>query len=264
MSNVSRGSSRGHDKPMEQHPASGGGAGTNVTPTTPAPAQPVPPSPDAGKSQPRPRAEALPHAPARPGRQAAVVVAVAGLFLVSAVAGLWYGWGQAAPGRGTGASWTVLFRADDPSVWDTRSKGKKFAVPLDEAPADFRYLRLRRMDTGEALILPLTRDQLQNDKPPTSDVGFWWNGTAKFDWEGRHLGIAQAPRHRFPAPKGMIGVMTEGWDAFTGSGFGHKCFVNDKQYYCWRGQEIPRTVYEIAVTDGPLSPEEKRCLVSKP
>jgi hypothetical protein len=29
----------------------------------------------------------------------------------------------------------------------------------------------------------------------------------------------------------------------------------------WRGQEIPRTVFEIAVSDGPLSPDEKRCLL---
>jgi hypothetical protein len=160
--------------------------------------------------------------------------------------------------------WTVLFRADDPSVWDTDSKRtKKFAIPLERAPDDIRYLRLRRMDTGEDLILPITNEQLQNGKPPTREVGSWWNGTAKEDWKGRHLGIAEAPRHKFPAPKGMIGIMTEGWDAFGGSGFGHKCFVNDKQYYCWRGEEIPKTVFEVAVTDGPLTTEEKRSLVKK-
>ena len=83
-------------------------------------------------------------------------------------------------------------------------------------------------------------------------------------WKGRHLGIVQGPRHKFPAPRGMIVMMTEGWDAFAGSGFGHKCFVNDGQYYCWRGKEIRRTVFEVSVTDGPLSAAEKRCLVSRP
>jgi hypothetical protein len=58
--------------------------------------------------------------------------------------------------------------------------------------------------------------------------------------------------------------MHDGWDGFAGSGFGHKYGFNDDQCYCWRGKEIPRTVIEIAVSDGPLSPEEKRCLVSKP
>jgi hypothetical protein len=164
------------------------------------------------------------------------------------------------------ASWTILFRADDPSAWDKDAKGatgEQIAIPLKFAPDKFRYLRLRRMDTGEALILPLTPDQLQNGKPGAAEAAFWWNGTAKEEWKGRHLGIVQAPRHKWPVPKGMIAVMNDGWDGFAGSGFGHKCFKDDAQYYCWRGKEIPRTVFEIAVSDGPLSPEEKRCLVSK-
>jgi len=156
------------------------------------------------------------------------------------------------------AKWTILFRSDDPALWDTDTKGK--AIPLDAAPAKFQFLRLRRMDTGDALILPIDPEDLTNGKPDP-EARYWWNGTAKKDWEGRHLGIVQAPRHKFPAPQNMIGVMTEGWDAFTGAGFGHKCFVNDKQYYCWRGKEIRKTVFEIAVSDGPLSPEEKRLLL---
>jgi hypothetical protein len=163
------------------------------------------------------------------------------------------------------ARWTLLFRSDDPSMWDTESReGENVAFPLSLAPDTFRYLRLRRMDTGEALILPLSSDELKNGKPPSSEEDFWWNGTAKKDWKGRHLGIAQGPRYKFPAPKDMIHVMTEGWDGFTGSGFGHKCFVNDKQYYCWRGEEIDKTVFEIAVSDGPLGPEEKRILLTQP
>jgi hypothetical protein len=181
-------------------------------------------------------------------------------------------WGQAPadnpdakPARG---SWTVLFRSDDPSLWDRDAKdaqGQQIAIPLKFAPASFRYLRLRRMDTGEALILPLTPDQLQNGKPPKSDDGFWWNGSAKDEYKGRHLGIVQGPCYKFPAPNGMIAVMTTaGWEAYAGSGFGNKAFANDAQYYCWRGKEIPRTAFEIAVSDAPLTPEEKRSLVSAP
>ncbi|HEY1379964.1 MAG TPA: hypothetical protein VGF55_24390, partial [Gemmataceae bacterium] len=81
---------------------------------------------------------------------------------------------------------------------------------------------------------------------------------------GCHLGIVQGPRHPFPSPKGLIGVMTENWDLFTGSGFGHKCAVNDKQYYCWKGREIHKTPFEIAVSDGPLSPFERRSLLTQP
>jgi hypothetical protein len=162
------------------------------------------------------------------------------------------------------ARWVVLFQSDDPSVWNTDCRGAKFAIPLRLAPVNTRYLRLRRLDTREALILPITRDQLDNEKLPTREIGYWWNGTAKDEWKGRHLGIAQGPRYKFPTHRGMIHVMTEGWDGFTGSGFGHKCFSNDKQYYCWRGKEIPRTFFQIAVTSEPLTPEEGRCLLARP
>jgi hypothetical protein len=194
---------------------------------------------------------------------------VAGLLLLSTVGivavGVRYACGQsqAATQHATApAKWTILFHSDDPSVWDTDNKGRKFAVPLQCAPADMCYLRLRRMDTGEALILPLSYAELRNGEPPSPAGGSWWNGTATKEWHGGHLGIAQVPRHRFPAPKDLIGVMSERLEFFSGSGFGHKCFVNDKQYYCWRGKEIPRTFFEVAVTEGPLSPQEKRCLVS--
>jgi hypothetical protein len=182
-------------------------------------------------------------------------------------AGLWHARGQEPAGKKDGvdaeAKWTVLFHSDDPSVWNTNSKGKNFAIRLSRAPEEFRYLRLRRMDTGEALILRVSPNDLDNDKPPNGEAKYWWNGSAKKDSEGRHLGIVEAPRHKFPVPKGMIGVMTDGWDAYTGSGFGHKCFVNDKQYYVWRGQEIKKTVFEIAVTDGTLTPEEKRRILPR-
>jgi hypothetical protein len=212
----------------------------------------------------QPGAEKIPPRPAC-GRRlrrrvaAALVLCAGGL----AMAGLRSAWGQdGAPKQGdtdAPARWTILFRADNPALWNTRAKGK--AIPLTQAPAKVRYLRLRRMDTGEALILPITRELLWNGTPKTPDVGHWWNGTAKLDWKGRHLGIAQAPRHKFPAPHGMIAVMTENWDAWTGSGFGNKAFVNDGQYYCWRGTEIPRTAFEIAVSEGPLSKAERRSLV---
>jgi hypothetical protein len=259
---------------------SAGGAGADVNPDEPLtalPAEPLDDEPltalpaepldDDGASRPRTRATARPAAPARSKRRVPPIVWVAGLFLLFAasfavslaVAGL-----RSAGSQADAERWTVLFRADDPSVWDTDSTGKKFAVPLRQAPATFRYLRLRRMDTEEALVLPLTPDQLRNGKPPARGADFWWNGTAKEDWKGQHLGIVQAPRYKFPVPHGMIAVMTENWDAFTGSGFGHKAFVNDRQYYCWRGKEIPRTVFEIAVSDGPLTKDEERCLLTEP
>src|SRR5262245_65565933 len=74
--------------------------------------------------------------------------------------------------------WTILFRTDDPSLWDTDAKnaeGEQIAIPLKFAPASFRYVRLRRMDTWEEQILPLTPSQLRNGKPGAKDEVTWWN-----------------------------------------------------------------------------------------
>ena len=166
------------------------------------------------------------------------------------------------------AKWTVLFRSDDAAVWGKNARnrqGQQVAIPLRFAPENMRYLRLRRMDTGEAQILPMGIEQLENSKPGGKEDVFWWNGSAVHGWGGLHLGIVQSPRYKWPElPKAKIFVMNEGWDGFLGSGFGHKCGMNDGQYYCWRGKEIRRTVFEIAVSAGPLDPTEKRDLVAVP
>jgi hypothetical protein len=57
-------------------------------------------------------------------------------------------------------------------------------------------------------------------------------------------------------PTGDISVDNEGLDGFHGSGFGHKINVAGMQGYTWKGQEIPRTTFEIAVTADPLTEEE--------
>jgi hypothetical protein len=158
--------------------------------------------------------------------------------------------------------WTVLFRSDDPAVWNTRSQGAKLAIPLREAPALIHYLRLRRMDSAEMLIIPVTRDQLDTGKVPQGDQGYCWNGTSKNEYGGRHLGIAQGPRLKWLTHKGTVSVFDDGWDAFAGSGFGHTHHEEEKgQSYSWRGQPIGRTVFEIAVTAEQLTAEEKICLL---
>ena len=164
--------------------------------------------------------------------------------------------------KGGEERWTVLFRSDDPRLWNTDCNGKDYAIALRRAPATIHYLRLRRMDTREMLILPLSRAQLDKATHPAEPKGYSWNGTSKEEEGARHLGIAVAPRHRFPIPRNMITLMNDGWDGWGGSGFGHQAF-NDRtgQYYAWKGQQIPRTVFEIAVTDKPLTAEEERCLL---
>ena len=166
------------------------------------------------------------------------------------------------PNKGGEERWTVLFRSDDPRLWNTDCDGKDYAIALRRAPAIIRFVRLRRMDTKEMLVLPLSRAQLDKATHPAEPKGYSWNGTAIEAEGARHLGIAVAPRHPFPIPRNMITLMNDGWDGWGGSGFGHQAF-NDRtgQYFAWRGEQIPRTVFEIAVTDQTLTAEEERCLL---
>ncbi len=162
--------------------------------------------------------------------------------------------GEAAPIR----DWMVLFRSDDPSVWNTDSPGDKFAVPLRRVPLSIRFLRLKRMDTGAMLILPISHKQLLREDKPEPAEGCWWNGTAADGWGGRHLGLVQAP----PLPLAEKGtILVSNHNFFTGSGFGHKMGVDDRQYCCWQGKEVPRITFEIAVTPNPLTEAEKRILM---
>jgi serine/threonine protein kinase len=154
--------------------------------------------------------------------------------------------------------WTILFRSDDPSIWNKASPDRNnFAAPVRRAHRAIRYLRLKRMDTGDYLVLPIRRDQLDRAPQPMPDTGHAWNGTALLSYNARNLGIAQAPRHRWPNHRGVLSVTSQGWDAFSGSGFCGKCQFNDGQHYCWQTKEIPKTVFEIAVSAGPLSAEEQ-------
>jgi hypothetical protein len=68
-------------------------------------------------------------------------------------------------------------------------------------------------------------------------------------------------RHRtrgHPAHTQPGGIGDRGW------GFGYRSFLNDQQGYTWAGEPIAPTVFEIAVTAGPLSLAERKLLLAQP
>ena len=160
------------------------------------------------------------------------------------------------PGR-----WRVLFRSKKPELWNTNTQdGDEFALPLRSTPEDTKYLRLRRLDTGEAIIIPMSRVRVGRVDPPGRRTR--WNGEGKDEHGGYHLGIAEGPVARFTEGEGTIGVLMDGWDANPGSGFGHAHHVeNGGQRYTWKGKEIPATAFEVAVTTGELTEAERAWLV---
>lgn len=161
--------------------------------------------------------------------------------------------------------WIVVFRGRDPGRWNTASGGSTFAVLLAAVPADIAFVRLKRLDTGDALIVPTTRDGLGRtvSAASTPTLWAWWCGSkAEFN-DALHVGIAEGPllRHDDPAMRRKFVVQPELADGFTGSGFGHVANSGGwRQAYGWRGEIIAPTDFEIAVVRGPLFDEEKTLL----
>jgi len=149
--------------------------------------------------------------------------------------------------------WTILFRSADPTHWNTAVReADAYAVPLEKAPADMAYLRMRNAD-GDYVIIPLKRDELQKHV-----------GRHTYGWEGRniamhkahHLGIYVKSMPR--KAKGSIDVSQVTNASWTGYGFGNRVRMDDRQGYAWEGKPAGHSVFEIAVTAGPLTEEERK------
>jgi hypothetical protein len=168
-------------------------------------------------------------------------------------------------------NWTILFRSDDPGYWDTPGNAANYAIPLFRAPAGIRYVRLKRMDTGEAIITPITASRLR--APPNHGMGVppgappvaptsvsVWMGTNAVENGARHLGVIEGGELGIGA---AVAIETEDMP-YGGSGFGHKRGVEGAgQRFAWKRQEIAKTVFEISVTAAELADDEKPLLVNR-
>lgn len=155
--------------------------------------------------------------------------------------------------------WTILFRSQDPTHWNARvDAGGSFAVPLSAAPAGVRFLRLLRASDDAFVIVPMTNAQLDG-KGPVSDR-FGWAGEPFHQWNAHHLGIYGLDA---VAPRARVSIIHLGGTDRLGWGFGHKTFVDDRQYYSWAGEEIRETIFEIAVKTSDLTAAERGHLLTK-
>ncbi len=154
--------------------------------------------------------------------------------------------------------WVVVFRADDPALWDTDTdEGEdRRATRIETAARSIRYLRLRRLDTDEAVIVAVTHADLAADGDADR---YSWQGSKHAAEGALHLGIDDANRKWTFRDGGRIMISARGCG---GWGFGHKVHANDTQYWSWASHEIGRTVFEVAVTARDLSEEERRLLLA--
>lgn len=153
--------------------------------------------------------------------------------------------------------WTILFRSSNPLLWniDVRNRDS-YAVALFSAPSRFRYLRLRRADTGEFVILPtenIPGRVYPADKP-------WFRGDKALNRHACALGIVDVDRTVDANQVPVLEIAPEG--AYSGWGFAQRA-AGDGQAWVWNGIALEETVMEIAVTARELTPDEKACLVGR-
>lgn len=156
----------------------------------------------------------------------------------------------------TQTGWTVIYRSSDPSIWNTETKGEgdRFATLLAEAPDNIKFLRMA-ISRDDFVIIPMTKDKL------AGQVEYKNAG-----WRGNHW------KNTPNAPIVCFGIYEKSWKVkkggvevgpgiVSGWGFGDRAWIHDKQCYAWAGKEIPPTVFEISVTEGPLNAEESKALL---
>src|SRR5689334_11550005 len=79
------------------------------------------------------------------------------------------------------SNWTVIFRSDDPLIFNhdtgqpTDANG--FAISTAKAPEGLRFLRLKRMDTGDYVVAKIGRAGLANGTVLDGDL--CWNGNSR-------------------------------------------------------------------------------------
>jgi hypothetical protein len=187
----------------------------------------------------------------------------------AAIAGIWFVIALAfAPMVAVAANWAVVFRADDPKLWNTDagdlSDDNGFSINLDDAPENIRFLRLTRKDNGQSVIVAIQRKQLHINARLGED--WMWIGGAKARGpegnKNRLLGIARRS-WKTASDKDHLVYRLGGLDSgLKGWGFSKQATTQPDQTYSWEGEPIQKTVFEIAVTGDDLSVEEQGKLLN--
>ncbi len=161
--------------------------------------------------------------------------------------------------RVRGNFWMVIFRSDDPAIWNTATKlGRdQFAIPVDKVPSGVKYLKMIETVINNFIIIEMSNMRLAEQ---TEQDGIGWNGKNEHTFNGHHLGVfnrAWPNTERGTVP--ILGAVP----ACRGWGFGHRSYLNDIQAYAWNGEPIAKVVIEISVKFTPLTPDETKKLLRK-
>ncbi|MEQ8785487.1 MAG: LamG domain-containing protein [Pirellulaceae bacterium] len=153
--------------------------------------------------------------------------------------------------------WRVIFRGGSPALWNTKVDNEQaFAVPLDEVADTIKFLRLRRTDTGQLVILPITKELLASGGLLSQNL-MWTTST---DSGGvPFLGAAAGGLPVSTAGQPYLG--TKDKSAFGGWGFGGLWQDAAGRSFSWAGQLVTDAELEISVKSEALSVDEAKLLI---
>lgn len=168
--------------------------------------------------------------------------------------------------------WQVVFRSSDPSIWntDTRKAEDNFAVSLGSNLAFSGFVRIVRMDTGQAIILRLAT---KNITDVTQMGRYIWNGASTQESkrvpdgsivETRLLGIADTSlKLSYRSPYYATVNLSGRGNGYGGWGFARQSLLYSNQRYAWdKDQPEKSVVFEIALKTQPLSTSESESLLN--
>jgi hypothetical protein len=163
--------------------------------------------------------------------------------------------------RVRGNFWMVIFRSDDPTIWNTATnRGKdQFAIPLDTVPSRIRYLKMMDIKKKNQVIIEMANSRLTEQ---IEQDGYGWNGTNMPQFGANHLGIYNV--EPIVTTRGLIAIFTRaGLGDYRGWGFGHVVIFANRQGFSWTGVPVEKTIFEIAVKFTALTPDETKTLLKK-
>jgi hypothetical protein len=163
------------------------------------------------------------------------------------------------------ADWTVLFRSSDSKIWDTSageiSDSDGYAIPPASGPLKISYLRLKRMDTGDAVIIAIPRHSLLRNV--ALDDEFFWTGWVRMAGGKHLLGVSRKSWVTAGPNDNLVSRDTSQTSiGYRGWGFSKALNSDDRQTYSWAGKPIDKTVFEIAVSNDVLDSDEKSELLT--
>jgi hypothetical protein len=175
-----------------------------------------------------------------------------------------------------GQKWKVLFRADEPSIWNTdvSAREDRFAMRLSKHQERVVYMRLTNTGSKEFVILKVNANSAVALARDLKLGKYVWIGTCRrerrTDPSGRTvlnylLGIANKD-WTVEYKKGVLMMslpdVEETSRGYGGWGFAKNALVYSYQAYAWAGKSIPKTVFEIAVTATDLTPSDRQNLLN--